>query len=706
MACYRRTQVSQVTFAGADAPQRAQEGLVGPGFFDLIGAAPLLGRTFSAEEFERRERVVVLSEGLWQEQFGRSGTALGQTIPIAGENYVVIGVMPKSFHLPTAGTRLWRPLTVLASWEQFVESPRDGDAVEVLGRLAPGVSIEDARAEMTVIAARLREQYPVNSNRDIEVVPLFEHVVGARTSRSLWLGFAAVLSLLAIACANVAALLTARAARRRHELAVRSALGAGKARLVRQLLAEAVSLWSVASVAGVVLAYGSIRLLLAYGPRTLPRMEQVELDVTGLAVAFLGGLAVVILAGTIPAFLAAKTDARAAFGVREPSSLPRRRLQDLLVTAQVAGALVLLVGAVLFAQSFVRAQSEDPGYVAENLLVVHIDRPSVSSFGLEAQKRIERLPGVVAVGGIKQFFLRRNADQRVTIEGREAASRQDTSRLCVDAVTPGYFRSMGIELIEGRDFDERDLEPGASVSIVNETMARRFWPGGSALGKRWAGGDSPPPDGQWSTVVGVVKDMRREGLDLAPIASAFLPDQFSRNFDMTIRASANAGSLIPTVRQEIRSIDSSLPIPEIASAGWSLAERIGARRFETQLLGAFAAIALLLSAAGLYASLAYQVTLRTREIGIRSALGAHRQSIVTMIVGKGIRLALAGVALGMACAVVAARATQALLYETAAVNPVSYAAAAVFVLLVAAAAAWLPAQRAAAISPMAALRED
>ena len=705
MTFYRRTHVSEVTFGGSDAPQRAREGLVGPEFFELLGAAPIIGRTFSGKEFERRERVVVLSEGLWQEQFARSGAVLGQTLSIGGEDHVVIGVMAQTFQLPTGDTRLWRPITMLASLRDIVSSGRDGDGIEVIGRLAPGVTIEQARADMSVIAARLQEEHAVNRNRDIRVIQLFDHVVGTRVSRGVWLGFGAVMSMLAIACANVGGLLTARAARRRYELAVRSALGAGRSRLVRQLLAEGVSLWAVASGVGVLLAYGSIRLVLAYGPRAVPRIEQLGLDPAALAVAFVGGLAAVLLSGTIPALVAAKVDARAAFGTRGESSLPRHRLQDLLVTGQMAGTLVLLVGALLLAQSFIRAQSEDPGYSAENLLVVHIDRPSRSAFFREAQDGIGRLPGVIAVGGIKQFFLRRNPDQRVTIEGRETASNEGPPRLSVDAATPGYFRSMGIELLEGRDFDDGDLEPGARVSIVNETMARRFWPGKSAVGKRWIGGGSAPKDGRWTTVVGVVKDMRREGLDVAPIASAFIPDFFSQNFDMTIRASTSVDNLIPAVRREIRSIDGLLPITDIATADGRLLERLDGRRLETQLLVVFAAIALLLSAAGLYASLAYQVALRTREIGIRSALGAHRQSILTMIVGKGIRLALAGAAFGVFGAVLVAKVMQSLLYETIAMNPTTYAASAVLVLLVAAAAAWVPARRAAAVSPMSALRE-
>ena len=376
MTFYRRTQVSQVTMGRADGPQRAQEGLVGPEFFDLLGAMPVIGRTFSHEEFERRQRVVVLGEGLWQEQFGRSNAVLGQTVSINGEDHVVIGVMPRTFQLPTSDTRLWRPISVLSSWWDSARSERDGDGIEVIGRLASGVSIENARAEMSVIAARLRDAHAVNRNRDIRVIPLFDQVVGTRTSRGVWLAFGAVLSMLAIACANVGGLLTARTVRRRHELAVRSALGAGRSRIVRQLLAEGVSVWAVASVLGVLLADGSIRLVLAYGPRMLPRMEQVGLDRAALAVAFVGGLAVVLLSGTIPALVAARVDARAAFSTRSQSSLPRHRLQDLLVIGQMAGTLILLVGALLLAQSFMRARHEDPGYSAEQLLVVRIDRSS------------------------------------------------------------------------------------------------------------------------------------------------------------------------------------------------------------------------------------------------------------------------------------------------------------------------------------------
>jgi putative ABC transport system permease protein len=712
MTFYRRTIVSSVTFAGTDAPQRAQEGLVGPEFFELLGTPPLLGRTFSGAEFERRERVVVLSEGLWQEQFARSAGVLGRTLTIDGTAHTVIGVMPEAFQLPTRDTRFWRPVSILPNWDG-ARSARAGDGFEVIGRLAPNARLEDARTEMTVIAARLRAAYPSNQSLDIRVLPLFEHVVGSRTRQGVWLGFGAVLSLLAIACANVGGLLTLRAARRRRELAVRSALGASRARLVRQLLAENISLWALASVGGLLLAYVLISLLAAYGP-AFPRMDQIRLDGVAIAVAFIGGFVVVTLCGTIPSLVAAKTDSAAAFSARNQSNLPRTRLQDALVTGQIAGALVLLIGAMLFAQSFVRAHKEDPGYPAEHLLVVRLDLPrapypdaaALAAFFHEARDRITRLPGVVAMGAMTDFFIRRNADQRVTVEGRDPEPQESLPRLAIESVTPGYFRAVGIEVVDGREFDERDLQPEAArVFIVNETLARRMWPGESAIGKRIVAGSSPRADGRWDTVVGVVKDMRREGLDLAPISSAFVPS-YLRGMDMTIRASTDAGNLISAVRREIRGIDESLPVPQTTTANARLGERLAGRRFETQVLGLFAAIALVLSAAGLYASLAYQVALRTREIGIRSALGADRQSIVGMILGQGVRRALVGAALGVAGAVSAARLLQSLLYQTAALDAPSYAAAAAFVLLVAAVAAWVPAARAARISPTIALHEE
>jgi predicted permease len=708
---YRRTAASQVTYAGVDAPQRALEGLVGPDFFELLGTTPLLGRTLSPADFTG-ERLVVLSEGFWREQFGAAPDVVQRTLTIDNEPHAVIGVMPAVFQMPTATTRFWRPFSAAPIWK-LLPGPRTSDLFEVVARLKSGVTLDDARAEMRVVAARLRAEHADNENLDVRVISLFDHLVGERTRSGVWLAFAAVLALLGIACANVGGLLSVRAARRRLEFDLRSALGAGRARLVRQLLAESLSLWTVAAVAGVLLAAAATRLLVAYGPTTIPRMEQVGLFAGAVSAALLGSLVVVVVFGMLPSLVVARLRHSLALGSRDGLAAPRHRLQDLLVTGQIAGSLVLVVGAALFMHSFVRAQGEDPGYPANDLVTVHIelprqrypDRVHLAAFFREAQRRINGLPGVVAVGAITDFFIRRNADQRVLIEGQPNVPNAARPRLSIEGVTPEYFRSTGIEVVEGRDFDERDAEPGAPrVVIVSESLARGFWPGESAVGKRMVPSSSPRQDGSWDTVVGVVRDMRREGLDVAPILSAFVPT-YLRAMDLTVRTSTSLDSVIPGIRREIRAIDESLPLTAIARASGRLSERLGGRRFETQVLGIFAGVALLLAGAGLYALLAYQVTLRTRELGIRSALGANRQSIMSMVLTHGLRIVITGIAVGMVAAGAAARLLQSLLYQTAAIDVSSYAGATAFILLIAAIAAGLPALRAARIDPIAAIRE-
>ena len=475
MSLYRRTSASRVIFAGDDAPQRAQEGLVDSEFFELVGAPPLVGRTFSREEFARGERVVVLSESLWHGQFAGSPDVLGRKLTIAGEDHTIIGVMPRSFQLPTADTRFWRPLAVLGRWWQNAQRVRDGDSFEVIGRLRTDAGIDEARTEMARLAARLRDGYPGNRNLDIRVSPLVDHVIGVRTRRGLWLGFGAVLSLLAIACANAGGLLVARATRRRRELSVRAALGAGRSRLVRQLLAETVSLWAIASGLGLLLALGLIRFIVAFGPAGLPRIDDIGLDGISLVIAFLAGLVVVALCGSVPALVASQADATAAFRSRDPFVPPRHQLQNVLVTAQIGGAMTLLIGAVLLAQSFIRVQAEDPGYPAEQLLIVRIDRPASPRFFLDARERLAALPGVVAVGGITDFFIRRNPDQQVTIEGRPFADADGTlPKLVMDSVTPGYFRAMGI-----------GSSKAGNSRIVTSSRTRRPW---SSSTTRWRDG--------------------------------------------------------------------------------------------------------------------------------------------------------------------------------------------------------------------------
>jgi putative ABC transport system permease protein len=704
MTFYRRTSVSQTVIDGIDMPQRVQEGLVSADFFAVLGTAPLLGRTFTAKEFSEGQAVVVLSEGLWHEQFGGRESAVGRTLRIDGKDHVVLGVMPRAFQLPTTDTRIWRPYSMLPGWASSM-TVRDADIIEVIGRLVPGVRFEDARSEMRLIAQRLRQSYAENANIDVRLVPLLDHVIGVRTRQGIWMAFAAVLSLLAIACANVGGLLMVRSATRRREFAVRAALGASRARLMHQLIAECISLWAIATTLGLAIAYTATRLLVTYGPRALPRIDEVSLDVTAITLALVGGLAVVLLCGSVPALLAARTSTDGVFATRDSGGLPQPRMQSALVTSQIAGAIVLLVTALLFAQSFVRAQSEDPGYAADGLLVARIELPAAAypdraaraTFFNLARQRLLALPGVTGVGGVTDFFLRRNADQWITLEGRAPGRIAGAPRLSIEGVTPGFFESAGIQLIEGRGFTEADF--------VVDAVARRFWPGARAVGKGIVSGELPPKDGRWGTVVGVVGDIRRESRDVTPFMNVYIP-AYPRPFDLVVRVASAGDSLMAAIRAELRAIDRAIPAPTIFSAGTRLAERLDGRRFETQVLGVFGAIALLLSAAGLYALLAYQVALRTREIGIRTALGADRRSIVGMVLGRGLRLALVGAAAGILVAAAIARALQSLLYETAAFDGVSYAAGVVVMLAIAVVASGIPAMRAGEVTPMTALRDQ
>ena len=704
MSLYRRVSVSQVVVAGTDAPQRVQEGLVDAEFFGLLARPALVGRTFTPEEHARGARAVVLSEGLWRERFGGSADAVGRTLQIAGAPHTVVGVMPRSFQLPTSDTRLWRPLELTSRWPRQL-SVRESDQFEVIGRLRPGVRIDEARAEMTAIARRLREAHDVNRNLDIRVTPLFDHVVGEAAIRGVWLGFAGVMGLLFIAGANAAALLVARATRRRHELAVRAALGASRARLTRQLIAENLTLGLGASMAGLLVAAALLQVFGAYGPG-LPRMEQIDLDAAAVVVAIAGGVLVVMICGSAPALTASRADALAVCRSRGADDAPRQRLQRALVALQIAGATTLAITAVLLAQSFVRVQGEQAGYPAADLVIARIDRPASPRFFFEARERLARLPGVVAVGGINDFFIRRAGDQEITIDGRAFADAEGRlPRFVMDSVTPGYFGAMGIRLIEGRDFDERDLEQNALPAvIVSRAVAERYWPGETAVGKRLVGGSSPPVDGRWDSVIGVVDDLRRERLDASPVLAAYIP-AILQSMDLTIRVSANAESLIPAIRRELRALDPSLPVPAVITANQRLQQHLGPRRFQAQAIVGFAALAVVFAAAGLYAVLAYQVTLRRREIAVRTALGAQRRDIARLFLRGGVGLALAGVAAGIGAATVIARVLQGQLYGTAAIDLRSYLLAACIVVGVTMLSAWRPARQAARIDPLTVLRD-
>jgi putative ABC transport system permease protein len=715
MTYYRRPRVSRVTVSRTDGPRRIHEGLVAPNFFDVLGTPPLHGRTFSREEFALGERVVVLSEGLWNDRFGRSDDVVGETLALDGETHVVIGVMPHAFQIPNRDTRLWRPLSV-SPWLEAVGPSRSSDGLVVIGRLRAGSGLDDAQAEMRVIAATLREAFPdENGNEDIRIVSLFDSVVEADTRTSLWLLFAAAVSLLLIACANVAGLLTARGSWRRQELAVRMALGAARGRVARQLLAEGLGLGVGAGILGLVTAQVALELVLTRGPQGLPRLEALAVDYQVLSFAMLAACVSVVLFGTVPALVGSAGGTREVFGDGSTARAAGRGLSDALVVGQISVTVVLLVGAVLMTQSWLTARAVDPGYPAKRLLVVSVDLPgavyaddsAALRFHRTAAEAIQALPGIVASGAIGRFFIASNPDIQITVEGgRNDWADGEAPPINGNDVTPGYFRAMGVPLIAGRRFNARDLlEPGRV--IINETMARRFWPGQDAVGRRFQSGDGPFNSNlPSSTIVGVVADMRRQGRDRAVIPSLFVPDA-GQQMDLCVRTSIDvvAQTLIPTIRQAILELDDSIPIT-IESAEAHLSELLGERRLDTELFGTFAAIALFLAGAGLYALLSYQVAVRNREIGIRSALGATPRTLVMMVMGTGVRLTATGLWLGLAGAIALSRVLQTLLYDTAALSLGAYTVTALFVLCVGAAASALPTLRAASVNPVTTLRAD
>ena len=715
-AYYRRTHVSQVTISDAEGPQRVQEGLVGPGFFELLGTPPLRGRAMTDADFARGERVVVISEGLWRDRFG-AGDVLGRSLAIDREDHVIVGVMPQAFQLPERETRLWRPLSATAWWS-LARPVRDADGVVVIGRLGDGVSLEDAQAEMHTIAARLRREYPdTNANRGVRVVSLFDQVVGRSARAGVWVLFASVLSLLLIACANVGGLLVARASLRAREMAVRAALGAGRARLMRQLLVEGLMLAVPACAAGILFAYNLLPLLLTRTGLALPRFEQVEMSLPVLGFALtVGGVALVAFAG-LPALVVSRPSPVALIGRASARATggQGKRLEPLLVVGQLGFAFVLLAGAALMIQSLTRAAAEDPGFPGRELIVVSLDLPratypdgpSIEAFYQEAIERLSRLPGVSSVGAMRDFFIRQNPDLRIVADGGAYGIDDGRApRLMSDSVTLGYFEAMGIPILEGRDFTEHDLGNGmAPVAIVDVTMARAFWPGQSAIGKRWRSVQAAEEGAPWITVVGVVAGMRRQGLDVAPIPSVFLPN-VSRRMDVSVRTATSPSALVPAVRQQIREIDETLPLAAATILEEHLDAGLGGRRLEAELLGFFAAMAMLLSALGLYSLLAHHVAVRTREIGVRTTLGAAPRQILAMVVGRGARFTLVGLAVGLLAAVGVTRSMQSLLYGTSALDPASYAAAVGLLLAVGIAACAGPAARAVAVDPAVALRSE
>jgi predicted permease len=716
MAAYIRPEFTRGTLAGGPGAERINTGQVGEGFFELLGATPVVGRIFEASDFTDPTQAVIISYGLWRQRFAGDRGIVGQTVQFSDRNVRVVGVMPPEFELPTADVQLWEPLVFGPGWKD--PRARDADALIVLGRLAPNTTIESARAEMDTIAAQLRVEYPAtNAAFGVTTDPLTDRVIGRTTERSLWMLFGSVGFVLLIACANVANLVLARASSRRNEFSLRTALGASTSRLVRQALTENLVLSILAGTVGLFIAWGGTIALKSLAPGALPRAEGIHVDAAVLLFLLGASIASGVIAGVLPAIQLSMTKPAEVLkesGTRAHGGPTGRRLHQGLVIAEIALAVILLSGAGLLLRSFQRVRTVNRGFDSTNVLLLQIDLPrtydslpKMTTYYTEAVRRIRSLPGVVAVGAISDFFIHRQPDYRVALEGQPPKTPDDPAPpLTEDQVVPGYFEAMRIPAIRGRLLRDSDLAQGAEqVIVINEEMARRFWPGQDPIGRRLKYGLDPGSKAPWKTVVGVVSDMRRQRLDEPAIPYMFQPG-INRNMDIAIRTTNDPDASREAIRAELRALDASVPPYGIVTVEQRLGRTVALRRLQTMLLAALAGVALVLSMIGAYGVIHQSVAARTQEIGIRMALGANAPAVLRMVLADGMLPAIAGLVLGLIGSLALSRTVATFLYETNALDPTIYLGVTALLLLVTTVACLVPARRAARFDPVAALRGD
>jgi putative ABC transport system permease protein len=703
------------TLTGVGEPEQLRGASVSINFFQLMGIGPAQGRGFTPEEeTPGKDQVVVIGHGLWQRRFGADPKIIGQTLTLNGRPFTVIGIMPEGFQFP-ARVEIWSPLAPSPQ----LRAARGSFWLPVVGRLKPGVTRQQAQADMDLIAQRLEQQYSQqNAGYGINVVPLHEQVVG-QVRQALLVLLGAVAFVLLIACANVANLLLARAAERQKEMAIRTALGAGRRRIIGQLLIESVMLAMLGGALGLLLAKWGLDLLIAFSPSNIPRLENISLDGRVLGFTFLVSMLTGLVFGLAPALQASNPELNETLkesGRSGGVGVSGQRIRKLLVVSEIALALVLLIGAGLMIRSFWQLQKVDSGLNAENVLTVRLSLPrtkypegqNVSAFYQQTQERLAALPGVQAVGATSGVLLEKLANSSIfAIEGRPLEPQAQRLELPFDAVSPNYFRAMGIQLVKGRLFTEQDKPDSTQVAIINETMVRRYFPNEDPLGKRFTFGDGGS-NASWITIVGIVRDTRRQGLDEPIRIESFMPhsQMAARSMELVIRTVSDPLAMTKAVRDAIWSLDKDLPVANMRTMEQVLAERTAPRRLNMMLLGLFAAVALVLAAVGLYGVMSYSVTQRTHEIGIRMALGAQPRDVLKLVVGQAVMLSLAGVGIGLAAAFALTRLMATLLFGVSATDPLTFGAIALLLTVVALVASFIPARRAAKVDPMIALRYE
>jgi len=709
---------------GGAEPDRVRIAQVTGSLFATLGVQPILGRIFLPEETGRPlfssggkapgPTAVILSYSLWRRRFGADPAVIGRTVKVEGDACAVIGVMPDGFKFPDEA-EAWTPVAI---------SPTRNNAyLRVIARLQPGVTRAQAQAELSTIARRLEQEFSqTNRGLGVNLVPLQEHVVGdVRSSLLIFMG--AVGFVLLIACANVANLLLARAATRQKEMAVRAALGASRLRIIRQLLTESLLLALAGGALGLLLAFWILNLLLSRAPKGIPRLNAISIDPWALGFTLLLSVLTGVIFGLAPAMQASRLDLNATLkegGTQATGGVSRHRLRGLLVVAEVAMALVLLIGAGLLLKSFTRLRETKLGFNPDHVLAASVTLPEadyptaaqVKTYFQQSLARLAARPEAQAVGVVNSLPL---SNIGVGIQGSLRVEGEPTDRPGVMAsklaVGSDYFRALGIPRLQGRAFDERDTADSPGVVIISETLARRLWPNEDALGKRiniGFGGET------WREVVGVVGDVRQTELGEPPAMALYQPYQqvserlrwFVGEMTFVIRAAAEPQSFIAGLRSELQAVDKQLPLHNVAVMEQVVAKKVADPRFYMLLLGSFSALALALSAAGIYSVISYSVTQRTHEIGIRLALGAQTGAILRLVIRQGMALALVGLAIGLAGAFALTRVLSDFLYQVSVTDPVTFALLSLLLTGVALLACYLPARRATKIDPLVALRRE